>query len=228
MRASFSEAGLRLRLGVFRRCVRLRVDRFEFLFLRSRLDINLVTGQAGGETGVLPFFTDGKRQLIVRNNHAAGLRAAGQKRHGFNICRGKRRRDELRRVVRPDDDVHLFAVQFVHNRADPRAARADAGADRVNAVLRGIDGQLRAGAGLAGDGLDLDKTGCNLGDFEFKEPLNKARMRPGDNDLWASCRTANLHDVDTDEVALVIIFRADLFGRRRAWRRSCRCRRRCG
>ena len=26
MRASFSEAGLRLRLGVFRRCVRLRVD----------------------------------------------------------------------------------------------------------------------------------------------------------------------------------------------------------
>ena len=39
-------------------------------------------------------------------------------------------------------------------------------------------------------------------------------MRPGDNDLWASCRTANLHDVDADEVALVIIFRADLFGRR--------------
>ena len=37
-------------------------------------------------------------------------------------------------------------------------------------------------------------------------------MRPGYNDLRAFCRAADLHDIDADEVALVVILRADLLG----------------
>ena len=103
-------------------------------------------------------------------------------------------------------------MQLVDDRADSRAAGADARADRIDAVLRGEDRDLRARAGLTGDGLDLHEAGSDLRDLELKEPLDQARMRPGDDDLRASGRPADLHDVDADEVALVIILRADLLG----------------
>ena len=103
-------------------------------------------------------------------------------------------------------------MQLVHDRADSCAARADAGADRIDAVLRGVDGQLRAGACLAGDGLDLNKAGGDLRNLKLKQALDKAGVCPGYNDLRAFCRAADLHDIDADEVALVVILRADLLG----------------
>ena len=103
-------------------------------------------------------------------------------------------------------------MQLVDDRADSRAAGADARADRIDAVLRGVDGQLRAGACLAGDGLDLDEAGGDLRNLKLKQALDKAGVRPGYNDLRAFCRAADLHDIDADEVALVVILRADLLG----------------
>lgn len=54
-----------------------------------------------------------------------------------NIRRGQCRGHELRRVLGPNDDVRFLAVQLVYDRADARAAGADAGAHRIDVVLRG-------------------------------------------------------------------------------------------
>ena len=43
-------------------------------------------------------------------------------------------------------------LQLLYDRADARAAGADAGADGIDVLLGGVDGDLRAGAGLTGDG----------------------------------------------------------------------------
>ena len=119
-------------------------------------------------------------------------------------------RDELRRILVPDHDVDLLAVELIHDSRDTGAARADAGADRIEVPIHGIDGHLRAGAGLAGDGLDLNVAGGNLGDVQLKQALDQAGVRAGDDDLRAAGRAADLHDVDADQIALEIVLAADL------------------
>ena len=55
------------------------------------------------------------------------------------------------------------------------AAGADAGADRVDVVVVRPDRDLRAVAGLAGAGLDLDDAVGDLGHLELEQPLDEAR-----------------------------------------------------
>ena len=61
-------------------------------------------------------------------------------------------------------------------------------------------GQLRPGASLPGRGLDLDETGFDLGNVQFKQPLDQTRMGPGDDDLRAAVCAVHLDDIDSDEV----------------------------
>ena len=60
--------------------------------------------------------------------------------------------DEDGGIGGPLDDVDLLAVELVDDVLDTDAAEADAGADGVDALLEGVDGDLGAEAGLAGDG----------------------------------------------------------------------------
>ena len=50
------------------------------------------------------------------------------------------------------------------------------------------------------DGLDLDETGFDLGNVQFKQPLDQTRMGPGDDDLRAAVCAVYLDDIDSDEV----------------------------
>ncbi len=57
------------------------------------------------------------------------------------------------------------------------------------------DGHLRAVAGLAGAGLDLDDTVADLGHLQLEQALDEAGVRAGDDDLRALGRAADLDDV---------------------------------
>ena len=103
-------------------------------------------------------------------------------------------------------------MELIDDRADSRASCTDARADGVDVFLRRADGDLRARACLAGNGLDLDEARRNLGNLELKEPLDKTRVRSRDDDLRASGGPADLYDVDADDIALVVAFALDLLG----------------
>ena len=81
--------------------------------------------------------------------------------------------DEPGGLVVVGDDVDLLAAQLGDDHAHARAARADAGADRVDAVGVRDDRDLRAVAGLAGDVGDLDQAVGDLGDLELEELLDQ-------------------------------------------------------
>src|SRR5439155_1695160 len=116
-------------------------------------------------------------------------------------------RHETLGALGPLDDVDLFAAELVHDRLDAQSALADAGASRVEAGLTGAHGDLRAGAGLAGDADDLDLPVEDLRDFELEESLHERLVRPTDDDLRAAERAAHLEHDDlarlSGEVALV-------------------------
>ena len=58
--------------------------------------------------------------------------------------------DEGRGVGRPGNDVDLLALQLADHRLHAPAAHADAGADRIDGGIARDDGDLGAGAGIAG------------------------------------------------------------------------------
>ena len=84
--------------------------------------------------------------------------------------------DELRRVGRPFDDVDLLAAQLGHHAIHALAARADAGAYRVDHRVGGVHRHLRAAARLAGDGLDLHNAALNLRHLQLEQALHQSRM----------------------------------------------------
>src|SRR3546814_5352170 len=61
--------------------------------------------------------------------------------------------DELGRIFGPQHDIDLFAAQFVAHGSDARTAHTHAGADGIDALVVGDDGDLGAYAGVAGSGL---------------------------------------------------------------------------
>ncbi len=104
-----------------------------FLFGQN---VDVPAGQLRGETNVLSAPADRQRQLVVGvGNHDLDALAVLVD-HDLGDFGGRQRvDDEGRDVGRPRDDVDLLALQFVDHRLHPRAAHADAGADRID---RGI------------------------------------------------------------------------------------------
>jgi hypothetical protein len=88
-------------------------------------------------------------------------------------------------VGAPLDDVDLFAGEFADDVLDALSAQADAGADGVDLVVVGMDGDFGAEAGFAGDALDFDGAVGDFGDFEFEEPLDEVGIGAGEDDLGA-------------------------------------------
>ena len=105
--------------------------------------------------------------------------------------RRERLRDEAGRLGVPRDDVDLLAAELGDDHAHARAARADAGADRVDALGVRLDGDLRAVAGLARDAADLDEAVGDLGHLELEQRLDQLRDRGArGSPAGPSCRCA--------------------------------------
>ena len=108
------------------------------------------------EPGVLALAADRERELVVRHDHRRLLVLVVDE-HLADARRRERLGDEAGGLVVPRDDVDLLAAQLGHDHAHAAAARADAGADGIDALGARLDRDLGAVAGLAGDRADHDE-----------------------------------------------------------------------
>ena len=139
---------------------------------------------------------------------------------------GRRERlgDEARRVVVVRDDVDALAAQLADHHAHARAARADAGADRVDAVGVRDDGDLAAAgdglavaaavAGLARHLLDLDEAVGDLGHLELEQLAHELLAAPRELDLRTLGRLLDAHDDGLDARAVLVVLGLDLLAAR--------------
>ena len=78
---------------------------------------------------------------------------------------------------------------------------------------RDADGDLRAAAGLAGDGLDLDRAAVDLGDLELEQALEEALVRAADEDLRTLGGAPDLEHERLDVLADPVVLERALLGR---------------
>lgn len=78
----------------------------------------------------------------------------------------------------------------------------------------GHNGDLRSGAGLAGNGFDFYGAVENFRHFLFKQAADKIRVRAGDDGLRALFGLLNVYNVDLYVVAFLDVFGADLLSLR--------------
>src|SRR6185295_14336662 len=93
-----------------------------------RPDVDLPTGETGGQPGILPLPADRQRQLEIRNGDPGRPVRRVDDLNPQGLGRGERVADEVGRVVGPVDNVDLLTVQLAHHGADPGAHGPDAGA----------------------------------------------------------------------------------------------------
>ena len=197
-----------LTLGVFDAGARLFLVQ-----LRLALDVDAPATQPRRQPGVLPFLADRERELEVGDDDLGGTGVLVDP-HFAHPRRGQRLHHELGGVVRVRNDVDLLAAQLVDDHPNTRSARADARADRVDvAVVRG-DRDLRAVAGLTGDGLQLDDAVDDLGHLELEEALHQPGVRARDHDLGTLRRLAHLDDVRLEPAAVLVPLVLHLLGLR--------------
>src|SRR5918998_1628303 len=154
-------------------------------------DVDAPAGQPGGEPGVLALAADRQRQLVVGHDHR-GLLVLVVDEDLADAGGAERLGDEPGRLVVVGDDVDLLAAQLGDDHAHAGAARADARADRVDALLVRDDRDLRAVAGLARDVLDLDEAVGDLRDLELEQRLDEVRVAAGHDDARALRRLGDL------------------------------------
>ena len=181
--------------------------------LGVRLDVDLPARQARGEPGVEAVLADRERELVVRDDDGRLARVVVD----VDLAHAGRRErlgDEPGRLGVPRDDVDLLAAQLGHDHAHPRASRADAGADRVDALGVRLDRDLRAVARLARDAADLDETVGDLGNLELEQRLDQLRVAARQDHLRALRARPHLGDHGLDPRALLVALAVDLLGAR--------------
>src|SRR3712207_4081244 len=112
------------------------------------------------------------------------------------------------------DDVDLLAAQLGDDHAHPRAPRADAGADRIDAVRVRDDRDLRAVARLARDVGDLHQAVGDLGHLELEQALDQLGITARDDDARPARRGGDLLDDGLDPLRVVVALAVDLLGLR--------------
>ena len=164
----------------------------------------------GAQADVLTLVADGEAQLLVRHGDAAALVLAGQQLDLDDLGGAECRRDKLGDVLAPADDVDLLAAQLLHDFFHAHAAGADAGADGVNVGVLAPDSQLGAGAGLAGDGLDLHGAVVDFGHLQLKHALDKAGVGAADGHAGAALGSQHIDHIHLHGLTLAEALAGDL------------------
>src|SRR5439155_19285772 len=97
--------------------------------------------------------------------------------------------------------VDALAGQLVGHTVDARAAHADAGADRVDALVVRQHGDLGARAGVASAALDLEQPLLDLGHFLREQLHHEAGRAARQHDLRAALRGVDAGDEGAHAVA---------------------------
>ena len=162
-----------------------------------------------GQSGVLPRFANGKRQLVVVDDcrhrclvsidhhtfDRGGAEPTGKK-DGF--------------VFAPGHDVDPLVAQFPNDRLDPGAFHPHAGADRIDAGVVRIHRDFCSLSRFAGDGPDFNDTLVDFRDLELKQLHQKLRMRSGEDDLRPLRRAENVDQIGAYRVSLAVPLLANL------------------
>lgn len=114
-------------------------------------------------------------------------------------------------VFAPGDNVNFLALQFGNDGLDTNAAQTDAGSDGVNGHVIGFDGDFGFGAGVAGNGNNLDNTVINFRYFRGKQFGHKLRTSTGQENLRTLVFAANVENIGADAVAVFEFFPGDNF-----------------
>src|SRR6185369_11777231 len=156
---------------------------------------------------------DRERELVVGDDDRRLLAVVVQV-HLAYAGRRERLRDETGRLVVPRDDVDLLAAQLGNDNAHARPTRADARADRVDALRVRLHRDLRAVAGLARDAADLDEAVRDLRHLELEQRLDQLGIATRQDHLRALRAGTDLGDHGLDARALLVALAVDLLGAR--------------
>ena len=149
----------------------------------------------------MTFLADGKAQLVIGHDNAAGL-LAGDQGNAQYIRRAEGCTDILTGIFVPYDDIDLLTAQFFHNSANTAASGADTSAHGIHALHSGTDGHLGTGTGLTGDILDLHHAGLDLRYLHLKETLDQTGMGTGNGNEGALGLAVDLGKVNLDALTL--------------------------
>ena len=180
-----------------------------FYRLCLALDIDLITGQPCRQSGILAFFTDGERQLIIRNDHTCRLIVRISHDRDY-LRRTQCILDQDRRIITPIDDINLLTAQFVHDRVHSRAIQPDARAYRIDIRIIGPHSDLRPASRFSCNTLDLNNSVFYFRHFCFKKSLHQFRMRTGYQDLRTLRRILYLYNIEFDPLRRLKYFAFDL------------------
>ncbi len=123
----------------------------------------------------------------------------------MNFRRGEGIADKLGRIIGPGDDVDLFPPQFLHDVLYARALGADAGADRVDVGVAGINRYLGPDSRFAGDPPDGHNAFADFRDLGFEQFPDKAGIGAGEHDLRILGGLLNVQDVCLDPIPQAIM-----------------------
>src|SRR5579872_4971763 len=174
-------------------------------FLGLGQDVDVPTGQLRGKPHVLAAPPDRQRQLIV-GHHDLDAPLLLVHHHLRDLGRRQRVDDEGRRVLRPRDDVDLFALQLRHDRLDARAAHADASPDWIDAAIVRDHRDFGARARIARDSANLDDAVVDLGHFLGEQLGHELRMGARQENLRAAHFLAYVIDIGAYPLALAEAF----------------------
>ena len=172
-------------------------------------DVDAPAGQLGGQACVLALAPDRQRELVVGDDHGR-LPVLVVDEDLAHARRRERLGDEAGGLLVVGNDVDLLAAELGYDHPDAGAARADAGADGIDAVGVGDDRDLRAEPGLAGDADDLDELVGDLGHLEGEQLLDQLRVLARDDDARALAVGLDLGDHGLDPHAVVVALAVDL------------------
>src|SRR6266513_175304 len=162
--------------------------------------VDLPAGELGGEPHVLAVAADRHREVLLVDDHVHGVLFLVDDDRGY--LGGREGADhELRRIGRPKHDVHALAGELLRHGLHARAAHADAGADRVDALVVGEDRDLRAHAGVARRGLDLEQAFLDLRHLELEQLHDELRRGARQDQLRAARLAVDLHHPGAHAVA---------------------------
>ena len=170
-------------LGVTGHGLHLLLDLLALLFLG--LDVDLPLEELGGETDVLALLADGEGELGVIDDDFELLVGEVGDGDASDLGGLKGFLGEGGDLFGVLDDVDLLAAELADDGLDAHALHADAGADGVDVLVAGHDGDLGALTSFAGDGADADCTVVDLGNFGLEEILDEGGGGAGDDDLRA-------------------------------------------
>ena len=128
---------------------------------------------------------------------------------GLHIGRRQRADHELGRILAPQHDVDTLAGQLVGHGRHAAATHADAGADRIDALVMRHHGDLGTAARIAGAGFDLQQALLDLGhllaeqlDHEFGRGARQQDRSPTQGGI-------HFHDHGADTVTGAEVFLGD-------------------